>query len=85
MTEVIEDWETFVQSILGRDSLPSWEEMWAFLQQEEVKRLTKVGSSGRGSHVKKEEEDVALASLGQQRKKKMKKKDICNVRCFKCG
>ena len=28
---VSEDWETFVQSILGRVTLPSWEEMWATL------------------------------------------------------
>ncbi|CAA3019302.1 Hypothetical predicted protein [Olea europaea subsp. europaea] len=35
---VTEDWETFVQSILGRATLPSWEEMWVALQQEELKR-----------------------------------------------
>ena len=27
-----ENWETFVQSILGRVTLPSWEEMWAALR-----------------------------------------------------
>lgn len=28
---ISEDWETFVQSILDRATLPSWEEMWAVL------------------------------------------------------
>ena len=45
--------------------------------------MTKVGSSGKGSRIKKEEEDVALASAGQQGKRK--KKDISKVKCFHCG
>lgn len=32
LNAVTEDWETFVQSILGRASLPSWEKMWAALR-----------------------------------------------------
>ena len=32
LNAVSEDWETFVQSILGRATLPSWEEMWATLR-----------------------------------------------------
>ena len=31
LNAVSEDWETFVQSILGTTTLPSWEEMWASL------------------------------------------------------
>ena len=62
---VSEEWETFVQSILGRATLPGWEEMWAALRQEEIRRLTKAGSSGKGSRIKKEEEeDAALAFAG---------------------
>ena len=38
---VSEEWETFVQSILGRATLPSWEDMWAILRQEEIRRITK--------------------------------------------
>ena len=45
--------------------------------------MTKVGSSGKGSQIKKEEEDVALASAGQ--KGKRKKKDISKVKCFHCA
>ena len=31
LNAVSEDWETFVQSILGRAALPSWADMWAIL------------------------------------------------------
>jgi len=45
---------------LGRDV--------AALQHEEIRRLTKLGSSGKGDRAKKEEEEHAsLASLGQLR------------------
>ena len=51
----------FVQSILDRSTLPDWEELWAALCQEEIIRLTKAGSSGKGVRIKEEEEDAALA------------------------
>ena len=31
LNAVSKEWETFVQSILGRATLPSWEEMWVAL------------------------------------------------------
>jgi len=31
LNAVTEDWEKFVQSILGKAILPSWEEMWVAL------------------------------------------------------
>lgn len=74
LNAVTEDWETFVQSILGRASLPSWEEMWASLRQEEIKRLTKAGSSSKGIRVKKEKEEDAVShqrdSKGSRRERK---------------
>jgi len=74
MNAVSEDWETFVQSILGRATLPSWEEMWAALRREEIRRLNKAGSCGKGVRIKKEEkEDAALASAGKQGIQKRKK------------
>ena len=33
---VSEEWETFVQGILGRATLPNWEDIWAALRQEEI-------------------------------------------------
>ena len=41
LNAVIEEWEMFVQSILGRAALPSWVDMWAILRQEEIRRFTK--------------------------------------------
>ena len=63
LNAVSEEWETFVQSKLGRAALP-WVDMWAILRQEEIKRITKKQNiSGGTVRVKKEEEDdAALAS-----------------------
>ena len=56
---VSDEWKVFVQSILGRGKLHSWEEMWVALQHEELRRdLVKVnlnGNSGSGTKTKKEE------------------------------
>jgi len=66
---VLNEWLVFVQSILGREKLPSWEEMWVALQHEDLRRdLVKVnlsGSNGSGSKMKEEEENATLASKGQ--------------------
>jgi len=35
LNAISEEWEKFVQSILGRATLPGWEEMWGTLHQEE--------------------------------------------------
>ena len=59
---VSEEWEVFVQSILGRGTLLPWDEMWATLRQEEIRWKSKTGSSSKGIKVKQEEEDVVLAS-----------------------
>ena len=80
---VSEDWEVFVQSILGRGTLPPWDEMWAALRQEEIRRKSKMGSSSKGIKVKQEEEDVALAS--ERKQEKRKKKDLSKIKCFQCG
>ena len=59
--------------------------MWVALRQEELRRMTKTGSSGKGAQVKKEEEeDAELASSRQQGQQK-RKKDITKVRCFNIG
>jgi len=66
LNAVSEDWEAFFQNILGRATLLDWEEMWAALCQEENRRLSKAGSSGKGIKIKKEEEeDAALANEGK--------------------
>lgn len=87
LNAVSEDWETFVQSILGRAALPFWADMWAILRQEEIKRITKrqdiSGGSGKAK-VKEEEEDAALSSREKKQQGK-KKKDHSKFWCFNCG
>lgn len=83
LNTVSKDWEVFFQSILGKTSLPDWEELWAALRQEEIRRLTKAGSSRKGVRIKEEEEDAALTSAGKQEKRK--NKDLYKFKCFHCG
>ena len=84
MNTVSEDWEVFVQSIVGKVTLPYWEEMWAALCQEEIRRLRKVGSNDKGIRIKKDEEvDATLASEGKQEKRK--NKDLSKVKYFHYG
>ena len=81
LNAVSEDWETFVQSILGRAALPSWTDMWAILHQEEIRRITKKksnrGGSGSARVKKEEEEDATLAS--REKKQGKNKKDLSKV------
>lgn len=49
LNAVFEEWETFVQRILGRANLPDWEELWAALHQEEIRRLSKAGVGPQNS------------------------------------
>ena len=66
---------------MARSTLPDWEELWAGLRREEIRRLTKVGSSGKGLRIKKDEqEDVALASKGKHEKRR--KKDLSKGQFF---
>ena len=63
LNAVTNEWETYVQSILGRQDLPSWDDMWAILRQEEICLVTKRQNNTESSKVKKEEvEDAALTS-----------------------
>ena len=83
LNAVTDEWETFVQSILGRADLPDWDSLWAILHQEELRRITKKQYSSGLRKVKKEvEEDATLASKRQQGKKK---KDLSRIKCFQCG
>ena len=84
LNAVTDDWETFVQSILGGAQLPNWGDMWEILQHEEIRIITKREFSSGGVKIKKEEEeDAALASKGQRQQGK--KKDLSKVRCLRCG
>jgi len=66
---VSDEWQIFVQSIMGRAALLNWDEMWAAVKQEELRRdLVKVKldeSNSSGLMPKEEEENATLASKGQ--------------------
>ena len=82
LNAVTDEWETFVQSILGRADLPNWDSLWSILRQEELRRFTKKQHNPGLSKVKKEdEEDAALASKKQPKNKK----DLSKIKCFQCG
>ena len=71
LNSVSDEWQVFVQSIMGRAALPNWDEMWAALKQEELRRdLVKLKLDGNnrrsGLKPKEEEDNVSLASKGQQ-------------------
>ena len=86
LNAIIEEWETFFQSILARAALPSWADMWAVLHQEEIRRITKrQNSSSRTIRVKKEEEDDAALASKERRQQGKKKRDLSKVWCFNCG
>ena len=80
LNAVIDEWETFVQSILGRVDLLDWDNLWAILRQEELHRITRKQYNSGLSKVKKEdEEDATLPSKRQQGKKK---RDLSKTKCF---
>ena len=88
LNSISDEWKVFVQSILGRVALPNWDEMWAALNQEELRGdLVKVkleGSNNNGSNPTEEEDNATLASKGQQ-KQRRRKKDVLKIKCFRCG
>jgi len=82
------EWQVFVQSIVGRATLPNWDEMWETLKQEEFRRdMVKCKldeSSSSGSNNNEEDENATLASKGQQEQRR-RKKDVSKIKCFRCG
>ncbi len=68
--------------------MPNWDEMWAALKQEELRRdLVKCKldrSSNSGSNPKEEDENATLASKGQQEQRRPKR-DVSKIKCFRCG
>ena len=86
LNAVSKEWETFVQSILGRAALPSWADMWAILRQEEIRRITKKQNiSGENVRMKRDKEDDATLASKERKAAGKKKRDVSKVRCFNCG
>ena len=88
---VTQQWTVFVQTIIGRENMATWDRLWDDLTQEETRRGYLQGSS---SHHRDDEENVALATKGKKKKKFKKgskdgakqhdgeKKDMSKVKCF---
>ena len=88
LNAVLEDWETFVQSILGRAALPSWADMWVILHQEAIRRITKkqnISGVNGSTRVKEEEKDDAALTSKERKQQGKKNKDLSKVWCFNCG
>ena len=64
-------WTMFVQGLVARENLPSWDRVCDDFVQEETRRgfLQCSGSTSRG-----DEEDVALTAKGKKKSKKGPKK-----------
>lgn len=60
LNSILDEWKVFVQSILGSEAFPNWDEMWAAL----VKLDRSISSSGPNPKLE-EEDKVTLASKGQ--------------------
>ena len=86
---VSKEWQVFVQSILGRETLPRLDRMWVDFQPRELRwdlvNNTLSGSNHNGTKAKvKEEENATLTSKGKQ-EQHIRKKDVSNIKCFRCG
>ena len=82
----------FVQTIIGRENMPTWDQLWDDLTQETWRGYL----HGSSSHHRDDEENVALAAKGKKEKKFKKgskdgakqhdgeKKDMSKVKFFAC-
>eukprot|EP00253_Pinus_taeda_P017355 PITA_17355 len=84
-------WNNYHESVNGRKKLSDWERLWSDLMQEEIRRITRDGSSSNND----DEENLALASKARKGKGKAshfksncshggKKGDMSKVICFNC-
>ena len=89
---VAKPWDFFVEAIVARENLPSWDRLWDDFVQEETRWGLVQGSS---STSKEDEENVALTPKGKKKFKKGpkkggvkqwdgQKKELSTVKCFAC-
>ena len=86
-------WVVFVESVVAREHMPTWDHLWDDFIQEEIRRGYVQGNT---SHSKDDEENVALTAKGKKKKKFKKgskggtkqqdreKKDMSKLKCFAC-
>ena len=82
-------WNSYQDSVNGREKFPDREQLWSDLVQEEFRRNTRDGSSSKNE----DEEDCVLAEKAKKRKgnklhsksdSKGKKQDMSKVKFFHC-
>ena len=89
---VAKPWDVFVEAIVTRENLPSWDRIWDDFVQEETRRGLVQGNS---STSREDEENVDLIAKGKKKFKKGpkkggakkqdgQKKDLITVKCFSC-
>ena len=89
---VSKPWAVFVEAIVAKENLPSWDRIWDDFVQEETQRGLMHGNS---STSREDEENVALIAKGKMKFKKDpkkggakqqdgQKKDLSTVKCFAC-
>ena len=76
-------WNSYHDSIHGREKLPDWERLWSDLVQEEFRWNTRDGSSSKTN----DEGDCALASKAKKAKGEKSqgeegKKYLSKIKCF---
>eukprot|EP00253_Pinus_taeda_P036550 PITA_36550 len=87
---LLKSWDSYQDSMNGREKLLDWKRLWSNLMQEEIRRSTKHSSSSMH-----DEENCALAIKAKKGKEKVslskasssnegKKVDKLKVRCFHC-
>ena len=89
---VSKPWFVFVEGLVARENIPTWDRMCDDFFQEETRRGLVQGSA---STSRGDEEDVALTAKGKKKNKKGpknggakqqdgQKKDLSTVKCFAC-
>ena len=92
LNSVTQQWTVFMQTIIGRENMPTWDRLWDDLTHEETRRGYIQGSL---SHHRDDEKNVVLAAKGKKKKFKKgskdgakqhdgEKKDMGKVKCFAC-
>ena len=92
MNGVSKPWDLFVEDLVARENLPTWDRICDDFVQEETHRGI---SQGNASTSREDDEDVDLTAKGKKKFKKgpkkggakqqdRKKKDLSIVKCITC-
>jgi hypothetical protein len=89
-------WESFVQGIIARQHMPSWERLWDDFVQEELRVGSRSSSKQQGgdgdegdlalvAKVKKKAKQGPKGGAKQQQRAGEQQRDMNKVRCFACN